>query len=205
MSQAEIWSTASAVLVSLGGGGFIVWALSSYLGNIWAKKLLTKYQADLDKELEKIKKEYTAEIELYKVELEKAKDDYRRFSTKKFEIVEATWSAMFDVVDELKLYNPNDGDYRAHLLNRLSVVIQYLKLIKKNSLYFENETKELLDKYVFSASKVASDISKKVKESKNLEQDFDAISNEAQTLGEERERLLNEVRNKFRGELGFKI
>lgn len=38
----DIFSTAFAVIASLGGGALIVWALSSYLGKIWAEKLLEK-------------------------------------------------------------------------------------------------------------------------------------------------------------------
>ncbi len=58
----QIWSVAFAVLVSLGGGAAIVFGMSSWLGKVWANRILegekAKYQAefarlksDLDKRI----------------------------------------------------------------------------------------------------------------------------------------------------------
>jgi hypothetical protein len=46
MSLKEIFETALALLVSLGGGGAIVFALSGYLGKRWAERALEKQKQD---------------------------------------------------------------------------------------------------------------------------------------------------------------
>lgn len=74
----EAFEIAQAVLLSLGGGGIIVIALSSYIGKIWAKRILQNEKNEHDKELSsfKIKLEslaqqntlnYQQKIDLYKV------------------------------------------------------------------------------------------------------------------------------------------
>jgi hypothetical protein len=40
MSLSEIWQTSFAILTSLGGGGAIVILLSSWLGKVWAARIL---------------------------------------------------------------------------------------------------------------------------------------------------------------------
>jgi len=44
----EPWNTALAVIASLGGGGLIVLSLSSWLGKIWASRILVKEQNNLE-------------------------------------------------------------------------------------------------------------------------------------------------------------
>lgn len=57
----EAFEIAGAVILSLGGGSAIVWGLSSWLGKVWANRIL---------ESEKVK--YSKQIEEYKAELEKS-------------------------------------------------------------------------------------------------------------------------------------
>lgn len=53
----EAFELAQALLVSLGGGSLIVLALSSWLGKVWASKILASETNRYSQELEKIKKE----------------------------------------------------------------------------------------------------------------------------------------------------
>jgi hypothetical protein len=59
MSLSEIWQTSFAILTSLGGGGAIVIGLSSWLGKVWASRIL-----------EQDRKKYTIEIEELKARLQ---------------------------------------------------------------------------------------------------------------------------------------
>jgi hypothetical protein len=73
----ELFETAFAVLISLGGGGAIVVALSAWLGKIWAERLMERERLAHDKELEHLRTEllarHTAQLEHFKAELEIAK------------------------------------------------------------------------------------------------------------------------------------
>ncbi|EGR0261289.1 TPA: hypothetical protein ACGFXO_003534 [Vibrio cholerae] len=69
---------AQAVLLSVGGGGIIIFALSSFLGKIWAQRILQNEKQEHDKELSQFKAQldslvqkdnfnYQQKLELYKV------------------------------------------------------------------------------------------------------------------------------------------
>ncbi|MDD3066720.1 MAG: hypothetical protein PHO48_02715 [Candidatus Gracilibacteria bacterium] len=57
MSIKEVFEIALAVIASLGGGGFLVFALSSWLGKVWASRILESEKQEYKKEIEKYKKE----------------------------------------------------------------------------------------------------------------------------------------------------
>ena len=206
MSAKNIIITVAIIITSLGGGGAIVWALSSYIGKIWADRALADHKLKLDKELERLRKEHQAEIEKYKTELEKAKNDYNRYSSKKFEIIEETWTAMFNILKELKIYNLNEGDYIKFLQDTLNIISEYLILIKKNSLYFNDELCKSLNDYVSLSSKVVGDASEKIKKIDNFDnkEKVLAIFQEVCNTAAERDKLLDSIKKQFRTELGVK-
>lgn len=72
-----IFEVAAAILLSLGSGGAIVFALSSWLGRIWAERLMAKETAKHNQELEQLRSSlqiqanqsaqtYKQKIDLYK-------------------------------------------------------------------------------------------------------------------------------------------
>ena len=74
----DAFQIAQAVLISIGGGGLIILALSSYLGKVWAKRILQNEKHQHEKELSEFKLRleaitaktslnYQQKIELYKV------------------------------------------------------------------------------------------------------------------------------------------
>lgn len=86
MSWNEIFQIISGVIISVGGAGVIIWKLSSYLGEMWAKK-----------HLESIKKEYQKEIEDYKSHLDMLKETTLRYSGRQFELYNQLWHSLFDL------------------------------------------------------------------------------------------------------------
>src|SRR5258708_24768683 len=66
-----IWETAGAVLVSVGGGGAIVVALSSWLGKGWANRILEADRAKYAREIEQLKGELERSSRLLQGEIEK--------------------------------------------------------------------------------------------------------------------------------------
>jgi len=86
MNWTAVFQIVVAAIASIGGGGAIIWGLSSYLGGIWAKKYL-----------ETIKKEYHKEIELYKTQLDMIKENTLRYSGQQFELYNSLWNTLYDL------------------------------------------------------------------------------------------------------------
>lgn len=53
MTTSDTWSIAAAVLASLGGGAAIIFGCSSWLGKLWADRILANHQNELSKALHK--------------------------------------------------------------------------------------------------------------------------------------------------------
>lgn len=86
MNWNEFFQIISGVIISVGGAGAIIWKLSSYLGEIWAKR-----------HLESIKKEYQKEIETYKTQLNMIKETALRYSGQQFELYSKLWHSLCDL------------------------------------------------------------------------------------------------------------
>lgn len=65
-----IWKTVLAIIASVGGSGAIILGLSSYVGKLWAERLLQKKSQDFERELETYKKDLSIEVERYKSKAE---------------------------------------------------------------------------------------------------------------------------------------
>jgi len=72
MEILEVLKISGAILSSLGGGAVIVFGFSSWLGKVWANRLMEKEKADHVRELESLRHELLKESESYKVKLKKS-------------------------------------------------------------------------------------------------------------------------------------
>jgi len=74
----EIFNIAGAVIISIGGGALLIFGLSSFLGKIWAERILLSEKITHEKELTNFKNQlellseqksftYKEKLELYKV------------------------------------------------------------------------------------------------------------------------------------------
>jgi len=70
--DANIWEFVGVFLAALGGGGVIVFGLSSWLGKVWSDRLAEKLKAENARDLERVKTEFIHEVESYKVKLKKS-------------------------------------------------------------------------------------------------------------------------------------
>jgi hypothetical protein len=61
-----------AILLSLGGGTGVLFAFSSWLGKVWAERILTKEKAQQAQDLETFKKKLQEEAERHKIRLKKS-------------------------------------------------------------------------------------------------------------------------------------
>jgi len=63
----EIWEISLAVLSSLGGGALILFAFSTWLGKVWASRILEKDRLKYQNEMELIKSDITKKIHEHNV------------------------------------------------------------------------------------------------------------------------------------------
>lgn len=72
MPLSDIFSIASTILVSIGGGTAIVFAFSNFLGKVWANRLMEKEKNEHTRELEALKSSFLKDSESYKIKLKKS-------------------------------------------------------------------------------------------------------------------------------------
>ena len=188
MTWEEIFKLFISMLASVGGAGILILGFANWFGKIWAKKINDEYKTRLDKE-----------IEHYRSELEKARNDYQRFASRKFLIIEETWSAINNIVDELENCKTNSNNPETYLHELLNSVRQYSKTISKNSLYFSDEIRTILNRYISICAEVYLVVEDELKKQdfKDLNKMLQKVYNKAI----EREEILEEIRLKFKKEL----
>jgi len=91
-----------AVFVSLGGSTVIILGLSKWFGDVFAQKLILGFKNRHEKDLEDLKSGYQKELESTKVELDKAKSQFLRYTEKQFELYNDLWKVL--------LYTKNQAD-----------------------------------------------------------------------------------------------
>lgn len=99
MSIEDIYRIAGAIVTSIGGGALIVMACSSWLGRVWANRILEKDKLKYTTELETIKSELQRESERQKV-------TFSLYFEGQFKIYNELWVALVELQDEVdKLWN----------------------------------------------------------------------------------------------------
>lgn len=72
MELNEMFELVGAILAALGGGAAIIFGFSSWLGKVWANRLMEKEKATHARELESLRNQLTQDTESYKVKLKKS-------------------------------------------------------------------------------------------------------------------------------------
>lgn len=94
MNMKDIFQLLAALAISLGGTTVVVVALAKWFGGFISTRLLDSYNNKHERELQKIKSNYSTELEKTKSELEKAKSRFLRYSEKQFELYNDLWKVL---------------------------------------------------------------------------------------------------------------
>ena len=86
MNWGDAFKIIASALASTGVGGAIILGLSSWLGKVWANRLI-----------ESIKKVYQKEIESYRTQLEILKTTALRYSGEQFNLYNKLWHSLCDL------------------------------------------------------------------------------------------------------------
>ena len=90
MEWEDIFKLVIAVFTSVGGATLILFALSSWLGKVWASRILEKDKVKYQSELERIKKGY-------ELDTEKIKSIFLRYTESQFHLYNNLWSSLCDL------------------------------------------------------------------------------------------------------------
>ena len=127
MTLEEIVKIATAILLSLGGGGAIIFAFSSWLGKVWADRIMAKERANFEREITALKasleKTNAESVEKLKTDLEIFRDTQLKAHTDKI----AIYRMAIDIIvkflvnmDRTQQHQENNKDvYLAFLEGRL--------------------------------------------------------------------------------------
>ncbi len=86
-----MWDTAFEVLVSIASGGTIVMAMSSWLGKVWANRIMEKETAEYKERLERLCKELERKNHVSKVRFDAEFAIYRELCESTEEMVRTTY------------------------------------------------------------------------------------------------------------------
>lgn len=154
MTLRDVFATAAAVLFSLGGGAAIVLALSSWLGKVWANRILEREKAALAKDVEAAKRVYTEEIERVRAELQRAAFEHQtRFSwyhQKKAELIANVYRLIQDVSEYVKeMVSPmqlgGDEPRRKHIDETITTYNELAREYFGKKIFLEREICEKIE------------------------------------------------------------
>ena len=92
-----IFETLAAVLLSVGSAGAIIFGLSSWLGKIWANRILEKDKTKYKTEIEELKNKLSRELEYYKNQIELYKLTLLRYSEHQFNLYNKLWVSLAEL------------------------------------------------------------------------------------------------------------
>jgi hypothetical protein len=97
MTWDDAFKIASSILVSIGGGAAILFGLSSWLGKIWAEKILSSDRDRYNRQLEMLKSDLSSDVEKLKSQMALKLDISKRFSEKQFYLYNDLWNSLCDL------------------------------------------------------------------------------------------------------------
>lgn len=95
MTWSDAFRVITAAIVSLGGGSALVWGMSSWLGKVWAARILERERATYAKELENRKAELTRLTAEHQIR-------YTRLHERQAEVISEVYAKLEDLHDAVR-------------------------------------------------------------------------------------------------------
>ena len=138
-----MWETAFEVLGSIFSGGAIVMAMSSWLGKVWANRIIEKETAEYKERLERLCKELERKNHVSKVRFDAEFAIYRELCESTDDMIRATYW-LFPELDKL----PSDDDklkevYEQRYQDALHAHKNAVKILGSNCAFISEEIYEL--------------------------------------------------------------
>ncbi len=97
MTTTELLELSAAILASIGGGGAIILGMSSWLGKVWAERILNKEKSKYAEDLEAFRNKLTFATESHKIKLKKSEFIF----AKEFEAASTLVSLVRDISPQI--------------------------------------------------------------------------------------------------------
>src|SRR5216683_7228654 len=136
MSGYDVLKIVSTVVLSLGGGGMIVFLLSGWLGRVWANRLMEEDRAKHARALEALKTEFEAVNKKVQAELDKTVFVHRVQFETEFKALSEIWASVVDVRGTMIGLRPvfdvvsKDDDELKRLKERFAPFVKALSELK---------------------------------------------------------------------------
>lgn len=137
----DLFALSGVILASLGGGAAVIFGFSSWLGKVWANRLMTKEKAEYAQELESLRSRLTQDTESYKIKLRKSEFIFQKEYEAASEFVALKRSF-------LPTYSHPDMDWHeacdeiAHAFHEIEIALG--AYLSKHGAVLKPEVKELL-------------------------------------------------------------
>jgi hypothetical protein len=212
MSVATVIEIAGAILLSLGGAGAIVIAAASWLGKVWANRILESDRRKYGKELERVRSDLETSRRLLQAELDKAIHVHRvQFETEfrvladiwaKLAVLRSTMGALRPVAD---IIDP-DEDPDARLKRRAgafaAALHDFMRAVDDQSPFYPEDIFRELSEALTIANRESTSVSlgKPEKSSdwfKEAEANFSAFKKSAETVSSLIRQRLESLRTRW--------
>ncbi|MDN3489504.1 hypothetical protein [Pseudoalteromonas sp. APC 3694] len=155
MELKELLEIAGVTLGALGGGAAIIFGFSSWLGKIWAYRLMEKEKAEHYRELESLRNKLTQDTESYKVKLKKSEFIFEKEYEAASELVSLKRSFLPTYSHPNMCWN-EACDEVAHNFHKIETALS--SYLSKHGAVLSKETKDLLSYSIGIAGESKFDI-----------------------------------------------
>lgn len=154
MKWGDVFMVITAVFGSVGGAAVLLLGCASWLGKIWASRILEKDRAKYSREMEKLRSDYGKELEFYKSQLEVSEKALSRYSESQFYLYNKVWSSLANlkILCDRLLQTETVG--KADILNLWKQITEVKKEVFRSSLLIEEEHIVKLNALLRSFSKL---------------------------------------------------
>ena len=148
MDIKELLELSGVILGSLGGAAAIIFGFSSWLGKVWANRLMTKEKAEYAQELESIKNRLVQDTESHKIKLKKSEFLFQ----KEFEAASGFVEFRQSILPEHYMPEMDWGDVEEDIANNFDRMEKWLKsFLGSHGAILPNEVKDLIELSIYKA------------------------------------------------------
>ena len=136
MSWTDVFKVIGSVIFSLGGASALILFFSSWLGKVWANRILAEDKARYQREIEALKNHFNKQLAYYENQLELARSSLSRYSENQFYLYSELWGQLCDLKNSGdRLWNMADNrrllDFSKHLRKTKEHVMKGALLIEE--------------------------------------------------------------------------